>query len=63
MVTYGARTEFLIRYLENQKINTCTLFTSDGKDAGTDCAILATVTLDIDVTFEQESKRSAWACR
>ena len=59
----GARTEFMIRYLEGQKINTCTLYTSDGKDAGTDCAILTTVTLDIDVTFEKEGPKAAWPCR
>ena len=54
--TTGARTEFMISYLEGQKTNTCTLYTSDGKDAGTSCAILATVTLDIDVAFDEPCK-------
>ena len=61
--TTGARTEFMISYLEGQKTNTCTLYTSDGKDAGTSCAILATVTLDIDVTFEKEGPKAAWPCK
>ena len=59
----GARTEFMIRYLENQKINTCTLYTSDGKNEGTDCAILATVTLDINTVFGEDGKKAKWPCR
>lgn len=57
----GAKTEFLMRYMDSGRIRTCNLYRSDGKEEGTNCSILAVVVLDTNVIFEKTSSdRSRW---
>lgn len=57
----GARTEFLMRYMDNGKVKVCDLYCSDGNENGTSCSILAVVVLDINVRLrEDNSNRSRW---
>lgn len=57
----GAKTEFLMRYMDNGDIKTCNLYRSDGKEQGTACSILAVVVLDIEVKPKtNDSNRSRW---
>ncbi len=57
----GAKTEFLMRYMEDGKIRVANLYRSDGHEESTTCSILAVVVLDINVRLEENiTNKSRW---